>query len=259
VVGRAVPLVDEHAELRGWVMSNTDITERKLAADQLHQLNAELEQRVQDRTSELTASLREREVLLQEVHHRVKNNLQVISSLINMQVRKLTGDADRTALEECQTRVQAIALIHEQLYQSRDYANVPFSQYARILVNNVFHTMGVSHDSVKLDLAIADVAVPVDKAIPCGLLLNELITNALKHAFKDRRDGELRVELARSDRTIRLVVADNGVGLPPDLDIRGTSSLGLRLVNTLVRQLRGALAVGAHDGARFELSFVLEN
>jgi len=386
VAGRAVPLVDDHGELRGWVMSNTDITERKLAADQLRiavdaaptgmlmvdragqialanaqiealfgytrdellgepvellipprfraghpehrasyarcpgvramgggrelfgvrkdgrevpieiglnplrigdhdyvlssvvdvterkrseaereqffaelrRLNAELEQRVQARTSELTAALREREVLLQEIHHRVKNNLQVISSLINMQVRKLNGEADRSALEECQTRVQAIALIHEQLYQSRDYANVPFSEYTRALVNNVFRTMGVSHDSVKLHLAIADVAVPVDKAIPCGLLLNELITNALKHAFKDRRDGELRVELARSDQRIRLVVADNGVGLPPGLDVRGTRSLGLRLVNTLVRQLRATLSVGVGDGARFELSFAVE-
>jgi PAS domain S-box-containing protein len=259
VAGRAVPLVDDHGELRGWVMSNTDITERKHASDQLHRLNAELEQRVQDRTSELTAALREREVLLQEVHHRVKNNLQVISSLINMQVRKLAGEADRSALEECQTRVQAIALIHEQLYQSRDYANVPFSEYARGLVSNVFRTMGVSHDSVKLDLAIADVAVPVDKAIPCGLMLNELITNALKHAFKDRRDGVLRVELTRSDHAIRLVVADNGVGLPLDLDVRSTKSLGLRLVNTLVRQLRATLTVGARDGARFELQFAVES
>jgi PAS domain S-box-containing protein len=255
---RGVPLIDDHGELRGWVMSNSDITERKVAADELRRLNAELEQRVQARTSELTAALREREVLLQEVHHRVKNNLQVISSLINMQGRKLTGEADRAALEECQTRVQAIALIHEQLYQSRDYANVPFSEYARVLVNNVFHTMGVSRGSVKLQLAIAHVVVPVDKAIPCGLLLNELITNALKHAFKNRRDGELRVELARNDRMIRLVVEDNGIGLPPDLDVRGTTSLGLRLVNTLVRQLRGTLdVVSARGGARFELRFAV--
>src|SRR5262249_59397966 len=135
-------LIDAQGELRGWVMSNTDITERRRAADkmrlaeaerekffiELAQLNAELEQRVQARTSELTAALREREVLLQEIHHRVKNNLQVISSLINMQVRKLADRADRDALEECQTRVQAIALIHEQLYQARDYARVPFSE-----------------------------------------------------------------------------------------------------------------------------------
>jgi PAS domain S-box-containing protein len=259
VVGRSVPLLDAQGALRGWVMSNDDITDRRRAADQLRQLNAELEQRVQARTGELTAALREREVLLQEIHHRVKNNLQVISSLINMQVRKVTGAADRAALEDCQIRVQAIALIHEQLYQSHDYANVPFSEYTRVLVNNVFRTMGVSPDSIKLDLAIEEVAVPVDKAIPCGLLLNELITNALKHAFKDRTDGELRVELARTDGNIRLVVEDNGVGLPADLDVRGASSLGLRLVNTLVRQLQATLAIGDHAGARFELNFAVES
>jgi PAS domain S-box-containing protein len=270
---RAVPLIDAQGTLRGWVMSNTDITERRRAADQvrlveaerekffieLAQLNAELEQRVQARTSELSASLREREVLLQEVHHRVKNNLQVISSLINMQMRKLETDTDRNALEECQTRVQAIALIHEQLYQSRDYANVPFSEYTKTLVNNVFRAMGISPGSVKLDLAIDNVAVPVDKAIPCGLLLNELITNSLKHAFKDGRSGELRVELARNDDRIRLAVKDNGIGLPAGLDVRGGKSLGLRLVNTLVRQLRGTLDIADRGGACFELSFAVEN
>jgi two-component sensor histidine kinase len=224
-------------------------------AYQLHEGNAELERRVQARTSELTGALREREVLLQEVHHRVKNNLQVISSLMNMQLRKLESRGDRAALEECQTRVEAIALIHEQLYQSRDYANVPFSAYTRALVGNVFRTLGTGSGTIRLVLAIDDVAVPVDKAIPCGLLLNELITNALKHAFADGSAGELRVELSRSDDRIRLVVADNGVGLPAGLDVRGTRSLGLRLVNTLVRQLGGTLAVTGEPGARFELGF----
>jgi PAS domain S-box-containing protein len=263
---RAVPVLDANHEIRGWIISNTDITERKRAEvererflAELTRLNAELEQRVQSRTAELTASLREREVLLQEVHHRVKNNLQVISSLINMQVRKLEHRADRDALEECQTRVQAIALIHEQLYQSRNYANVPFSEYTRSLVSNVFHTMGVSLGSIELDMAIDDVAVPVDKAIPCGLLLNELVTNALKHAFKDGRRGELRVELAKLGDRLRLVVKDNGVGLPADLDVRDTESFGLQLVMTLVEQLDATLAVAGQGGACFELNFAVEN
>jgi PAS domain S-box-containing protein len=280
---RAVPLAGPHGELRGWVMSNVDITdrvaaeaERETMLAELTRLNSELEARVQARTSELTAALREREVLLQEVHHRVKNNLQVISSLMNMQMRKLGAGTERAALEECQTRVEAIALIHEQLYQSRDYANVPFSEYTRTLVSNVFRTMGVSIGQVKLDLAIASVAVPVDKAIPCGLVVNELITNSLKHGFRDGRPGEIRVELDRDGDQIRLIVSDNGVGLPPGLDVRGSRTLGLRLVNTLVRQLRATLVVGptsparvagpagepggAGDavGARFELTFGAE-
>ena len=161
-----------------------DISERK-----------RLEDNVRARTHELSAALREREVLLQEVHHRVKNNLQVISSLINLQMRKLERGASRDSLEECQTRVQAIALIHEKLYQSRDYARVPFADYARTLVSIVFHATGISPGDIDLEMAIEDVAVPVDRAIPCGLLLNELITNALKHAFVDGRRGKVRVEL----------------------------------------------------------------
>jgi PAS domain S-box-containing protein len=271
---RAVPLIDVHGELRGWVMSNTDITERRRAETekedllaQLRKLNAGLEQRVQTRTRELTAALREREVLLQEIHHRVKNNLQVISSLISMQVRKLDRRADREALEECQTRVQAIALIHDKLYQSSDYAHVPFSEYTRALISNVFHTMGVSSDSVAggaagaiaLDMAIDDVAVPVDKAIPCGLVLNELITNALKHAFKDGRRGELRVELGKRGGRVRLAVRDNGVGLPRGLDVRGTRSFGLQLVGTLVEQLGATLTVTDSGGACFELEFGVDD
>jgi two-component sensor histidine kinase/CHASE1-domain containing sensor protein len=227
-------------------------------AFRIRELNAELEHRVEARTAELTAALREREVLLQEIHHRVKNNLQVISSLMSMQVRKLGASSDRVALEECQTRVEAIALVHEQLYQSHDYANVPFSEYTRTLVGNVFRSMRVSPGSIELALAIDDVAVPVDKAIPCGLLLNELITNALKHAFPGGRSGALQVELGRRGDQIRLVVADNGVGLPPGLDVPGSRSLGLRLVNTLVRQLRGTLAVDGAGGARFELAFTAD-
>jgi PAS domain S-box-containing protein len=242
--------------------SVADVSERQRAdrerddlLRQLRTLNAELEQRVESRTAELRATLKEREVLLQEVHHRVKNNLQVISSLINLQLRTLGRDASRGALEDCRTRVQAIALIHEKLYQSEDYAEVPFSAYARGLATDIFHATGVSPENVTLDLAVEDVALAVDKAIPCGLILNELMTNALKHAFPGGREGTIRVEVATVEGGgLRLVVGDDGVGLAPGLDVHGSPSLGLQLVRMLAKQLDADLQVETGPGARFRVT-----
>ncbi|WP_394846452.1 CHASE domain-containing protein [Pendulispora brunnea] len=263
---RAVPLLDVEGGVRGWIGMNTDITERKHAEherdrllNELQRLNTELEERVSGRTADLSKALREREVLIQEIHHRVKNNLQVISSIINMQVRKLDVGANRDALEECQTRVQAIALIHEKLYQSKDYSRVPFSEYARSLATNVFRATGGAFASVTLELAIDDLALAVDRAIPCGLVLNELITNALKHGFRDGRQGTIRVELAKLDMgRLRLAVKDNGIGLPRDLDIRKSDSLGLQLICTLSEQLDAELEVNGAGGASFQLTFAAE-
>ena len=236
------------------------LTEEALQLEQIKTLNADLEERVRARTSELTASLHERDVLLQEVHHRVKNNLQVISSLINMQMRRLEAGTSRDALEACQTRVQTIALIHQTLYQAQDYARVPFSEYAHSLASNVFHATGVSPTKVSLDLAIGDVALPVDKAIPCGLLLNELITNALKHAFNDGRSGTIRVAFGRIEGgRLRLTVSDDGVGLPQGYDVRNSESLGLQLVSTLSDQLDAELEIDGRGGATFQLTFPAEN
>jgi two-component sensor histidine kinase len=200
--------------------------------------------------------LKDREVLLQEVHHRVKNNLQVISSLINMQARKLDPGASRDALRECQTRVQAIALIHERLYQSKDYSRVPLSEYVRSLAASVFNASGIAQGEIKLEFAIGDLSLTVDKAIPCGLLLNELITNALKHAFCDGRSGVVRVELERLDEAlVRLAVVDDGMGLPGSFQGADSRSLGMQLVSTLAEQLDGELRIERQGGTRFELRF----
>lgn len=203
-------------------------------------------------------SLKEKEVLLQEVHHRVKNNLQVISSLINMQVRQIQDDTARQALEESQRRVQAIALIHEKLYQSKDYARVPFSEYAESLASSVFHATGVSPADIALAIAVEDVALPVDKAIPCGLILNELITNALKHAFPEGRKGSIRVELRNElGKRLRIVVSDDGVGLPAGLDTHTATSLGLNLVRMLTKQVGGTLEVDIGGRTSFCLTVPL--
>jgi two-component sensor histidine kinase len=186
----------------------------------------------------------------------VKNNLQVISSLINMQVRQLGDVSSRDALEECQNRVQAIALIHEKLYQSKDYSAVHFAEYARSLAASVFHALGVSASDVALELAIDDIPLGVDRAIPCGLVLNELITNALKHAFTGGRRGTIQVALTRLDGgRIRLRVEDDGPGLPPGFDVRSATSMGLQLVCTLAEQLDAELAVASAPGASFQLTF----
>jgi len=218
---------------------------------------AAIQRVVEQRTTQLRDALREKETLLQEIHHRVKNNLQVISSLINMQMRKLEPGSSRHALQECQSRVQAIALIHEKLYQSRDYSRVPFSQYAKGLAGDVFHAAGVSPGAVKLEVEVGEVALAVDKAIPCGLILNELITNALKHAFPQQRLGTVRVELEETAAgRVRLAVKDDGVGLPVDLDIRHSDTLGMQLICTLAEQLAARLEVSrTSGGTSFEVVF----
>lgn len=216
--------------------SIVDITERKRSLEQLQ------------------ASLRERDVLLQEVHHRVKNNLQLICSLISVQTRKLEQTAARGVLEECKRRVEAIALIHTQLYQSGDYGSVPFSAYARSLASNIVHAADAS-SSITLDCDLEAVSLPVDKAISCGLIVNELITNALKHAFPDGAGGRIRVELRRqSGGWVTLCVRDSGIGKPLQFD-EPTISLGTQLVKTLTGQLQGTIATSLEGGTSVTIRF----
>lgn len=242
--------------------SVADITERRKAEreregllSQLQTLNVELEARVRTRTLALTGALEEREVLLQEIHHRVKNNLQVISSLLNLQLHKTSDVPARSALADCKTRVEAIALIHDQLYQSKNYARIPFSEYAANLAANILHATGASLDRIALQLDVEAIALPVDKAIPCGLILNELLTNVLKHAFPDGRHGTICVELRNLGKTVLLVVRDDGVGMPTNFDVAKSRSLGLRLVTTLVEQLDGQLDLIANHGSEFRIEF----
>ncbi|HET6897801.1 MAG TPA: histidine kinase dimerization/phosphoacceptor domain -containing protein [Vicinamibacteria bacterium] len=220
--------------------------------------DAEIELRVQARTAQLEAALHDRDLLLEEVHHRVKNNLQVISSLISMQARAAGASAGRDALEECRTRVQTIALIHEKLNQSQQFARLPFSDYVRDLAHDIFNATCVSPCRISLELAVDTVTLPVDKATRCGLLLNELITNALRHAFRDGRAGTVRVEVSSVGTGLRLAVRDDGIGLPEGLDLARSSSLGLQIVHTLVKQLGARLEIEVAGGTCVRITVPVE-
>jgi two-component sensor histidine kinase len=199
--------------------------------------------------------------LLKEIHHRVKNNLQIISSLLNLQSSYIQDAQALEIFQDSQHRVRSMALVHEKLYRSSNLAQVDFAEYIRDLASFLFHAYGASAQNVTLKIWAEDIRLDVDNAIPCGLILNELLSNTLKHAFRpggDRplRDSEIRVESYYShDQQLTLVVADSGIGFPEALDFRNTTTLGLQLVNTLVRQLNGTLELDRSGGTRFTITF----
>jgi two-component sensor histidine kinase len=222
----------------------------------LRDMSKELERRVEARTRELQSALREKEVLLKEIHHRVKNNLQVISSLLNLQAMHVTDPAAQAMFAESQGRVQSIALVHESLYSSADLSSVDFVDYIHTLVNTVIQAQARPERQIATVIDAGSVRLPVGSAIPCGLIINELVTNSLKHAFKGRDRGEIRVSLHnRGPHRIELIVADDGVGLPTDLNLRRVSTLGLDLVFTFAEQLGAEISVQSEHGTTFTVVF----
>jgi PAS domain S-box-containing protein len=220
-----------------------DITERKRADEALQ------------------ASLQEKETLLREIHHRVKNNLEVVSSLFYLESTYAKDDHTLRLLQEAQHRVRSMALVHESLYQSGNLAAVNFGEYARAMLEYFFHNYGLLPGRINLRTNIEEVLLNVEMAIPCGLILNELISNSLKHAFPEDRVGEVYLGLHREEggRCV-LSVADNGVGIPTDLDIPKARSLGLRLIRSLTGQLGGQFEIWrTNPGTKAELSFSVED
>ena len=210
------------------------------------------------RTDEnLRASLREKEVLLKEIHHRVKNNLQVISSLLSLQAEYLTDESMLRIMRDSQSRVKSMALVHEKLYQSNNLAEIDFGDYVRVLVMQLFRSYGIPQDGVQMIITADTVALGVDRAIPCGIIVNELVTNALKYAFPDGRKGKVEVELrTMPSGIIRLAIRDDGVGLPQDSALPKADSLGLTLVHMLTDQVQGELTIPQTlTGAEFVLTF----
>jgi two-component sensor histidine kinase len=217
---------------------------------------AQLNTALQLTNQELKAFSREKEVLLKEVHHRVKNNLQVISSLLNLQAGTVKDPNVLQVFKESQHRVRAMALIHEKLYQSPDLVKVDFGEYVQSLTGYLFRSFGVERATIALKVNVKDVFLEVETAIPCGLIVNELVSNALKHAFPAGREGEIRIDAqAEGTEHVTLRVSDNGVGFPPAVDFRTTASLGLRLVNTLTKQLEGMIELQSSGGTAFQIRF----
>lgn len=217
-----------------------------------------LEQQVQARTADLESSLRDREILLKEVHHRVKNNLQIMISFLRLESRRTDHGPTRSVLTDMRDRIQAMASLHQVLYRSNNFNEIDLRAHIEQVTRNLEHSHGERAGRIRVNLDLVSRNVRLDEAMPCGLILNELVSNALKHAFPSGRSGEVRVELGRlGESGLRLRVSDDGVGLPADFAARRSASLGLQLVSDLARQLGGQLTVGEGPQAVFEVTMAL--
>jgi len=215
----------------------------------------DITERKQEELERMKASLQEKEVLLKEVHHRVKNNLQIVSSLLHLQSETLKDKLPLEVFRESQNRIRSMALIHEKLYHSQDVSKIDFAEYVRNLISNLFLSYDVDPARVELEVNVQGVSWDVSTAIPCGLIINELISNALKYAFPEERRGRIRIALCQEQDRFALTVSDNGVGLPKDLDFRSTESLGFQLVSMLADQLGGTIDLHREGKTEFKIRF----
>ena len=221
--------------LEGFV---TDISDRKRAEEALR------------------ISLEEKEVLLREVHHRVKNNLQVVVSLLNLQSQSVSDPRVREIFKESRNRIRSMALVHERLYQSSDLSRVDFAEYIKRLTTHLFHSYGLDAGRIEIGVEAGDARLDINTAVPVGLIINELVSNAIKHAFPAGAHGRIAVGLERLEGgTFRLTVSDDGTGFPGDLDFRKTESLGMQIVTMLADQLDAEIALEREAGTRFTLIF----
>lgn len=216
------------------------------------------------RTEEkLKDSLREKEVLLKEIHHRVKNNMQIIYGMLNLQLAQIKNEVVSEMIKETKNRIKAMALVHERLYQSENLARIEFGDYVRRLISGLIHSYGMDSNTVRQTIEIKNVSLNINLAIPCGLIVNELVSNSLRHAFPDGKgkkgkvcsEVEVLVGLNTDKKKFTLIVRDNGIGFPKGLDFRSAESLGLQIVNTLVEQLEGDIKLHRENGTLFKIEF----
>ncbi|WP_321991202.1 histidine kinase dimerization/phosphoacceptor domain -containing protein [Marispirochaeta aestuarii] len=235
------PLEDSSGDVYGIMNLVSDITEQKMAREQI------------------VSSLREKEVLLREIHHRVKNNMQIISSMLSLQEDSIDDRIMKDVFQAGQQRIQSMGLIHEQLYMSDDFSRIDFSRYVESLSQYLLHSFDQDTAGIQFIADIAPVALSIETAVPCGLIINELLTNSMKHAFRGRNERKIWIEMKENtDNSITLTIGDNGVGLPSDEASGKRSSLGLVLVRELVLQLHGSLEYRREPGAVFRIVFPLD-
>jgi PAS domain S-box-containing protein len=274
VLWNSANILDPTGKVIATIAQGQDITERKAAEDALRKFSEDLEHKVFERTSDISdinlnlmteieirvdaekqlmKSVGEKDVLLREVHHRVKNNLQIIISLLNLQSRYITDETTRLAFKESQNRVRAMALVHEKLYQSTDLAKLDLGNYLKFLGDNLLQFFGMKGKGIMLTMDIKDISLAIDTTIPLGLMINELISNSLKYAFPEGRKGEISLAIQRKDHTLTIRFKDNGVGILKDFDWRNADSLGLRLIISLVDQLDGTIELDRSAGTAFTI------
>jgi len=230
------PVFDDQGNLAGLVGVSRDITERKQMEEELHRRS------------------REKDTLLQEIHHRVKNNMQVISSLLNLQAKSINEPRMSAIFEDCQSRIRSMALVHEELYQSKNLSQIDIKHYINALLRGLSSSV-YKKATVRFKVTVDDLFFNIDTAIPCGLIITEIVTNSFKHAFPKQAEGEIALALHRKDDMFQLSVRDNGVGLPLDFDLAKTQSLGLQLIHTLARQLGGTVEMKSVQGTETTIMF----
>lgn len=221
------------------------------------QLMARVKVLLQNRDLSLRVSqlLNDKEMLIKEIHHRVKNNLMVISSLLNLQSRYIKDEEARNIFKESQNRARSMALIHERLYRSSDLKKIEFGEYIRTLTKDLFETYVTDKDKIRLNIEVSELDIDINTSIPLGLIINELVSNSLKYAFPGDKKGYINIKLHKDGENYILEVSDDGVGFPKDLDFQRTDSLGMQLVNNLTLQLKGKIELIRSHGTRFIITF----
>lgn len=207
-------------------------------------------------TQQLQTALKEKETLIKEIHHRVKNNLQIVYSLLRLQYRRVQDPKAAEILLDSQNRIKSIALIHEKLYRSENLSEITLAQYIPHIATSLFSTYRIDSEQITLHTEIADIPLDVDTAILCGLIINELVSNALKYAFREEQTGRISIEISLIDQRItQIILSDDGTGLPDSFNLAETTSIGLKLVKDIVEQLEGTLTISNEQGTHFKITF----